>query len=266
MKRILLLLIVLTIMSCKENVKKTIDISDEKEQVEKFKTGSPTANILGVFEAHGRLDTWKSKKSLSYTMPKSSGNETQTVDLMSRMEKIETPNFAMGYDGRDYWLADEKKAYKGDPIFYHNLIFYFYAMPFVLADSGINYGETENLEFEEKSYPGIRISYDEGVGISSKDEYFIHYDADTNQMAWLGYTVTYRSGEKSDNIKWIRYNDWQEVSGLILPKSLTWHKVEDGKIKEVASTRTFENVILSEEAKPLDFYAIPENGVVVTKQ
>jgi len=150
-------------------------------------------------------------------------------------------------------------------VFYHNLMFYFYAMPFVLADDGINYSAAKALEFEGKSYPGIRISYNDGVGVSSKDEYFLHYDADTKQMAWLGYTVTYRSGEKSDKINWIRYNDWQEIEGLALPKSLSWYKVEDGKITEVANTRNFEDVVIEDTSKPADFYAKPENGKIVTK-
>ena len=71
------------------------------------------------------------------------------------------------------------------------------------------------------------------VGASSKDEYFIHFDADTHQMAWLGYTVTYRSGESSDNVKWIRYNDWQEVNGLALPKSITWHNRNSTFVKAI---------------------------------
>jgi len=76
----------------------------------------------------------------------------------------------------------------GNPEFYYNVMFYFYAMPFVLADDGIIYGDIAPLEFEGTAYPGISISYKEGVGSSSKDEYFIYYNPETYQMAikWLG--------------------------------------------------------------------------------
>lgn len=213
-----------------------------------------------IFEAHGGLPTWKTKRVLSFDIAKPEQTEKHTIDLYSRNEKIEMPGIAMGSYGNDIWLLDEKEAYKGDAVFYHNLMFYFYAMPFVLADKGIQYGETEVLEFEGASYPGIRISYNDGVGLSAKDEYFIHYNAETFQMEWLGYTVTYRSGEKSDNIKWIRYHDWRDVDGLLLPKSLTWHNYEGRTIKEAREPLIFENVTLAETAKPASYFKPPEGA------
>lgn len=266
MKRILIVFIAFAIFSCKEATKEPIDHFEErKEEVDVNSIGAPVASIFKVFEAHGGLETWKNKRTLSFTVTKPDNPERHTIDLYSRREKIETPEMAMGFDGKDFWLADEKESYKGDPIFYHNLMFYFYSMPFVLADDGIEFSETEDLEFDGKSYPGVRITYKDGVGISSKDEYFLHYNAETNQMAWLGYTVTYRSGEKSDNVKWIRYNDWMETEGLKLPNSMTWHEYEGRTIKGPRDSTTFENVLVSESAKPDAFYAKPENAKVVTK-
>lgn len=266
MKRFIIALSLISIIACKETTKsaETNDEKSEEAMIESAK--NYPQEVTAIFEAHGGLNAWRANRTLSYIMPKPNGDEQQTIDLYSRNEKIETPNFSMGYDGKDFWLADENEAYKGNPIFYHNLMFYFYAMPFVLADDGINFSETQNLDFEGKSYPGIRVSYDDGVGVSSKDEYYLHYDPDTNQMAWLGYTVTYRSGEKSDNVKWIRYDDWLDVNGLILPNSMTWHKVEEGKIGVAASTRKFTNVMLSAAPNSTEFYTAPENAKIVTKE
>lgn len=218
-----------------------------------------------VFEAHGGIEAWATQRTLSYEMPKNKGKEIHTLDLKSRKDRIDAPNFSMGFDGREVWLSKDA-AYEGDAVFYHNLMSYFYAMPFILGDKGINYEGTEDLVFEGKSYPGIRISYDSGVGTSPKDEYYLHFDKDSNQMSWLGYTVTYRSGEKSDNVKWIRYHDWEDVAGLILPKAVTWHAYEGRDIKEAKSTVTFENVSLSVSAKSDDFYAIPEGGSVAERK
>jgi len=264
--RISIVFIVFVLFGCKETPKKPIDHFEERtEEVDVNSISAPLASVYKVFEAHGGLENWKNKRTLSFTIPKTNTPETHTIDLYSRREKIETSEMAMGFDGKDFWLADEKDSYKGDPIFYHNLMFYFYSMPFVLADDGIEYSETEDLEFEGKSYPGVRITYKDGVGVSSKDEYYLHYDAETNQMAWLGYTVTYRSGEKSDNVKWIRYNDWMQTEGLKLPNSITWHAYEGRTIKEPRDPTVFENVTVSENPKPDAFYAKPENAKVVTK-
>ena len=266
MKKLMLILIVILAASCKEtpkSVDKTADMAEKAPMGEKTMPKTYPEALNKVLEAHGGLANWKSKATLSFMLPKPKGDEIHTIDLKNRNGKIETPDYSMGYDGKDFWLLDKKGKYKGDPVFYHNLIFYFYGMPFVLADDGINYGETENLEFEGKSYPGIRISYNDGVGVSSKDEYFLYYDADTNQMAWLGYTVTYRSGEKSDKVSLQRYNDWQELGGLLLPKSMTSYKVEDGKLVAPRNTRNFENVTLSETPMPDGFYSKPKDAKVV---
>ena len=215
-----------------------------------------------VLDAHGGLDRWKEQRTLRYTMPDEGGSETQTIDLYSRMDRTESDGFSMGFDGTNVWTLDPEKAYEGNPEFSHNLMFYFYAMPFVLADDGIQYGETEPLVFEGREYPGISISYSTGVGASPKDEYYLHYDTDTGRMAWLGYTVTYFSGEDSDNIRWIHYNDWEEVNGLLLPRSMTWHEYEGREIKGPKGTATFEDIELSEQPLPESFYDMPENAEV----
>ena len=236
---------------------------ETKEMTMKTNDSKYPEALQKIFKAHGGLSAWKSKRTLSFDIPKPDKTEKHTIDLYSRDEKITMPGITMGSDGSEIWLDDAKGAYKGSAVFYHNLMFYFYAMPFVLADDGINYSETEALKFEGTSYPGIRISYDDGVGVSSKDEYFIHYNPETFQMEWLGYTVTFRSGEKSDNVKWIRYNDWMNVEGVTLPKSITWYAYEGRTIKEAKRPVAFENVTLSEAAQSEGFYAMPEGGKVV---
>jgi len=267
MKYLCIPLLIFIFLSCKDaQIKEIKSMVEESERETETTAQRYPETLLKVFAAHGGLESWKDKRVLSFTIPKLDKPETHTIDLFSRHEKIEMPEVTMGYDGKEFWLADEKRSYKGDPIFYHNLMFYFYSMPFVLGDDGIKYDIAEELVFEGKSYPGIKISYESGVGISSKDEYFLYYNPETFQMEWLGYTVTYRSGEKSDNIKWIRYNDWMEVDDLILPKSITWHAYEDSQIKEPKNTVSFENVVLSEMAKPKTFFAIPENAQVINEK
>jgi hypothetical protein len=141
-------------------------------------------------------------------------------------------------------------------------MFYFYAMPFVLADDGIRYFETDPLIYEGKEYPGVGIGYQNGVGTSPEDEYFIHYDPNTFQMAWLGYTVTYRTGEKSDDIHWIRYDNWTNIEGVVLPKSISWHLVEEAKVGELRNTVTFENIQLSKDAVNEAIFSMPEGAEV----
>lgn len=262
MKRSALFLIVLLSFSCKENTKVGMDNTTALESTKLREIKYPEA-LVKVLEAHGGLASWRSYKTLAYSIPKDPV-EKQTIDLYSRKDKIVNGAVEMGFDGKDVWLLDQENTYKGDPIFYHNLMFYFYAMPFVLADNGIIYSDTEPLVYEDKSYPGIKISYEDGVGTSSKDDYYLYYDSETYQMAWLGYTVTYRSGEKSDKISYIRYKDWVKVEEVILPNAITWHVYEDGMLKEARNTVYFEHISLSKNTQPVAFYATPPKAKVVT--
>lgn len=266
MKLAVLSLLCIAILSCKEIPNEIKTESEAPEMHAEVDDSKYPEALRKVFEAHGGLATWKSKRMISFGIPKSDNTEKHTIDLYSRDEKIEMSEVSMGSNGDDIWLFDAKESYKGDPVFYHNLMFYFYTMPFVLSDQGINYAETEALEFEGTSYPGIRISYNNGVGFSSKDEYFIHYNSETFQMEWLGYTVTFRSGEHSNNIRWIRYNDWMDVDGLKLPKSLTWHEYEGRTIKEAREPMNFENVTLSETAPSANFFSKPKGARIVSSK
>ncbi|MBT8280269.1 MAG: hypothetical protein KJO16_01735 [Muriicola sp.] len=259
MRNTVLFLFTLIVISCKNIPKEQADAEMNSENVEAVAEQYPQA-LSEVFKAHGGLEIWKNQKYLSYKMPKKSGTEKHQIDLYSRKDIVETEDFSMGYDGQDVWLSDPDGKYKGDPVFYHNLMFYFYAMPFVLADDGIEYFETEAISYNGKEYPGIGIRYEDGIGTSPEDEYYLHYDPDTKQMAWLGYTVTYRTGMPSDDIHWIRYDNWIDVSGLLLPESITWHKVEEGKIGEPRNTVPFQEIKVSEQAADQEVFARPENA------
>ena len=263
MKIINTLFLLLALTACREQPEKPQSSHENIQDIVEVSRTNYPEELVKILNAHGGLDQWRSMKSLVYEIPKSNYSEVHTIDLYSRKDRVDTPDYSMGFDGKKVWLEDAKKLYEGDPVFYHNLMFYFYAMPFVLADDGIFYSDTQELSFEGKTYPGIRISYQADIGTSPKDEYFIHYDPETNQMAWLGYTVTYRTGEKSDNVKWIRYREWQQTSGLILPKAITWYNYEGKTIKDPKSTLLFEKVSLEREAHDPKFFEKPPGGKIV---
>ena len=183
-----------------------------------------------------------------------------TVDLHSRKSVINTPKYSLGYDGKEAWLAQEDStAFKGNKDFYYNLYFYFYAMPFVLADEGIVYEKAVPIKFEGIEYPGFKISYKANVGSSPDDNYFVYYNAETYQMEWLGYTVTYFSEKPTEKSNLIRYNDWEKTTGFVLPKSITWYKKdEQGQPTEPASPATeFTYPLVSQGALSDAFFDKP---------
>lgn len=247
---LLIALLFIAFTACKESKKeKNVESTDYKEEKLDVTTSIYPENITKVFDAHGSIDTWNRLENLVFEIEKESGNEKTTTNLKSRKALIETPNYKVGFNGKEAWLSGkDTTAFKSKPEFYYNLMFYFYAMPFVLGDDGITYTNVEPLLFEGKSYPGIKVSYNSGVGISPEDEYILYYDQETNKMAWLAYTVTYFTKEKSTKWSFIKYADWQNVNGFILPKTLEWYKADGFKIGEQRKAVSFINVSVSKQA------------------
>ncbi|WP_418602998.1 DUF6503 family protein [Hwangdonia sp.] len=250
------------IVSCKQSS----ETKKENVNVEDTPTISKAypENISKIFKAHGGLEIWNTMNTLKFTMPKEDGNEVTTTHLKNRKSLIEMPHHIVGFDGKNVWLKNkDTTTYKGNAKFYYNLMFYFYAMPFVLADDGIVYEDTDPLVFEGKTYPGIKISYNTGIGESPEDEYILYYDAEIHNMVWLGYTVTFFTDEKSKEFHFIKYSNWQTVEGLLLPETLTWYNYENNKPTTKRNDLKFTDVVLSKE-KPSDaLFEMVEGATIV---
>ncbi|WP_178983909.1 DUF6503 family protein [Winogradskyella helgolandensis] len=257
------LLLAILITGCKNEPKQESTVVDEVKQ-EQIITSIYPESITKVFNAHGNIEQWNKMNTLSFTMTKPTGKEKTTKDLKTRAELIETPTYTQGFDGETLWINEKDgNAYKGKPQFYKGLMFYFYGMPFVFGDDGISYEETEPLVFEGKTYPGILISYEAGVGESSDDQYKIFYDAETGHMQWLGYTVTFGKAEGSPDFHFIRYNNWQTVNGLVIPKSIDWYNYENNVPTEKRNTVEFTDVVLSEKVLDKAMFSMPEGATVI---
>lgn len=264
MKRLLsFLLLVLVTSACKNEPKQESTVVDEVK-VEAITTSIYPESITKVFDAHGAIDNWNKMKSLSFTMIKPNGKEITTTDLKTRAELIDTPTYTQGFDGETLWVNEKNGIeYKGKPMFYKGLMMYFYAMPFIVGDDGIMYKDTAPLRFEGNTYPGILISYEAGIGESPDDEYIIYYNAETGQMEWLAYTVTFGKDGKSNEFKFIRYNNWQTVNGLVVPKSVDWYKYENNLPTEKRNTVEFTDVTLSRDAPDAAMFILPEKAKVI---
>lgn len=279
MKQLLPLAIMLLLLSaCKNEKKDNSENTTTDPRVEKIETDSVKtianetkdvttnkikeipAELQAVFTAHGGLQHWKQMNNLCFEMKGKNGDETHTVSLQDRKTKIESKDWSIGYDGKKVWLLRHDVGYEGDPVFYHNLMFYFYAMPFIIADPGTNYTALEPTALDGKMYNGYKVSYNDGVGDSSKDEYKIFFNPETNKMAWLGYTVTFKEQKKSTDWHYIKYDKWQDVNGLLLPEKLTWYTVENDKPKKKEMDIKFDKISASETVLDASVFNKPTEG------
>jgi len=219
-----------------------------------------------MFTAHGNYEHWDSMNQLSFDLLKKGGaTETHLVDLKSRKTLISSSKFTIGFDGNEVWMNSDGKFPIERARFYHNLYFYFYAMPFVLGDPGITYSKVADLHFENKNYTGYKITYGSNVGDSPEDNYFVYFDKRTLQMTWLGYTVTYGDGKPSTEINYIKYTDWQKVNGLVLPKKLQWYDSENNLPVTPSNAADFENINVSEKILDASKFLKPKDGIIGEK-
>ncbi|WP_298901589.1 DUF6503 family protein [uncultured Psychroserpens sp.] len=261
----LLLIVLVVFASCKENkTNETVESIDYSEENLDATTSVYPENISKIFDAHGGVDAWNNMNTLSFTMERPNGKEVTTTNLKTRAERIDTPTYTAGYDGDVLWVSEKDgNEYKGNAKFYKGLMMYFYAMPFIVSDNGIIYEEATPLEFEGKTYPGVLISYEDGVGASSDDQYVLYYDEETGQLQWLGYTVTFGKDEKSTDFHFIRYNNWQTVNGLVLPKSIDWYNYENNVPTEKRNTVEFSDIIVSDKTPNATLFAKPEGAILI---
>jgi hypothetical protein len=257
----ILLIAFVFMYSCKE---KSREIKGKAQEHPEISMRIYSENISKVFEAHGGLDRWTDMQTLEFTIPNDHGNEVAKVALKSRKTLIDMPNHTIGFDGNDVWLLKKDTiVYKGNPKFYYNLMFYFYAMPFVFADDGIHYKDADSLVFEGKTYPGIKISYENGVGESPDDEYILYYDKDTHKMACLSYTVTFFSKEKSKEFHFIKYGNWQTINGLLLPETLEWYNVENNLPTTKSDKVKFIDVAITKQKMNPEAFEKPERAEIM---
>jgi hypothetical protein len=261
MNKLIIVVFLSAFTACQEKSQNQKGQSSEATKQEMTINDYPS-DFAKVLEAHGGIDQWKKEKTLMYEIGDPGEGQQQIIDLHRRMDKTITSDYDIGFDGEKAWSLNKEGEYKSNPLFRHNLMFYFYAMPFVLADPGLNYKKTEDKEILGKNYSGIKVTFNSGVGDSSSDEYYLYYDTETSKMAWLAYKATFGTDKKPESANFIRYDKWAEVDGVLLPTSIAWYNIEEGVVVEERSRVEFKNISLSKEAKPEGFYSIPANAIV----
>lgn len=253
----------LLLTACNERANQSTEKQETSVQTQTVRV-FPEA-IDSLFEHHGGYQLWAQQRYLQFTLPKPKLPEVHQIDLKSRKDKIITDKFSLGFDGKQVWIQQDSSYFGGNPRFYHNLMFYFYAMPFVLGDPGIVYEPAEDLVYQDTLYKGYKISFKENVGETPEDNYFLYLHPQTGRMAWLGYTVTFFTGETSNKVSYINYTGWKETNGLLLPTRLEWHEYKDGKLGGVTNTVTFTDPVVQTHLPENVSFAMPDTAMVVEK-
>lgn len=203
-------------------------------------------------EAHGGLDVFRSFGGLSYDMDRGNGAEPQVIDLWQRRIRWEGDGFTLMFDGDSVHVAPDTSAFPGNPMFSSSLYFYFFGIPFLLADPGTVREPLGRMTVDGEPFDAVKVGYEAGVGESPQDNYIALMDTTSHQLRLVLYTVTFNSSAPSDNYSALEYRDWQQVDGLLVPREFVgrrWHADGDSLGTERYRVR-FDNVSFSAAPPP----------------
>lgn len=222
------------------------------------------ANLKKGFDAHGGIENWDAFRSLKFDVVREEGNEKQLVDLKSRKVRIETPAYTLGFDGDEVWVTPDSAAFSGNARFYHNLLFYFFALPYLAADPGVNLSEAGKATINGITYDKVLMTFGENVGDSPKDQYVLYFD-DQGIMRLINYSVTYFDENRATQYNAIGYEDWVNTNGIMLPQTLVGYVWSNDSLGDVRYRRKFENFELSKEAADQALFAMPAGAYISPK-
>ncbi|HMB93248.1 MAG TPA: hypothetical protein VKP65_20520, partial [Rhodothermales bacterium] len=126
-----------------------------------------------------------------------------------------------GWDGSAAWTVAPDSADMPNARFWSLTPYYFVAVPFVLADPGVQHTMDGTMTFEDKTHDLVRITFAPGTGDAPDDYYVILLDPETRHVRGLRYVVSY-PGFFSDGghspEKLMMYDGGQMVDGITLAK------------------------------------------------
>jgi hypothetical protein len=218
-----------------------------------------------LLDAHGDWTKWVNAKSFSYAMVHETNLawENHYISLPDRKVRIDADTWQIGNDGEKVWISPNRQAFQGKSVrFYHNLYFYFFSIPYIFTDPGVNVIKTENKLVNGISHEAFEVSFEENVGDSPKDKYFMLVDPETGKLAWVLYSVTFFDKDNT-KVSALKYEDYRDAGGMIFPRIMTGYQFENDSTKRLNYQVTFSDVLLVDKAMDSNLFAMPEKNAVV---
>lgn len=230
------------------------------------------AQLDEAIKAHGGGDTFSQFGTLEYDLigfpgPKAALSDHQLFDLNSRRTLITSNAYKIGFDGEHVWITDPEAL--GMPArFYAFTPFYFFGLPFFFADPGCKHESLGTKTLDGKEYDVVKFYYEAGIGDTPDDNYVAYFDKETHLLKLVHYIVTYPAlsgGKSPDELERhaIVYDEWQKVKGLLLPKRVTSHGWQAGKlISQSPRSFSYENVTFKKNQPAVGVFTKPGDAVV----
>ncbi|SDR65797.1 DUF6503 family protein [Gramella sp. MAR_2010_147] len=271
MKKVSLLLMILTIIGCKQNN------SEEKIPVEPnngIGDGAVPPKALSFFEnieeAHNKT-SFMMNEAVAFDINLNFGGSTRlegTVSMTTNSSKVrldKADGTSIVYDGEQVYISPKTSKKEGArfDIFTWQ---YFFAMPFKLTDPGTVWEEQEPKILDSLQYETAKLSFKSNVGDSPDDWYVVYKEPETNMLKAAAYIVTFSSEQEKaeEDPHAIVYANYQNFDKVAIPTQWSFHNwnKEDG-FGEKLGEATISNVKFFSPEQ--DFFQAPNNSEVLSK-
>ncbi len=228
--------------------------------------------VWAAIEAHGGLARWYGNGPLRfrYTYDRLGSDDDidteQTVDTWAARARhtVMTDSAAFGWTGTEAWVMPAGAELPTNARFWALTPYYFVAMPFVLADPGVNLEAAGQMEADGRSYDLVRVTFDAGTGDAPDDYYVLLLDPETRRVGGVRYVVSYpgffpAGGATPERL--MLYDGAQTVDGITLQegfRSFAWTGSGAG---EPAAQGTLTAVRFAPET-PDDLFETPSGAEV----
>jgi hypothetical protein len=196
--------------------------------------------VLAAIDAHGGLETWYSNGPVHfrYTYNRLGGgppiDTRQTIDTWSSRavhevvgDTASSRTARFGWTGEEAWVSGTDSL-PTNARFWALTPYYFVAMPFVLADPGVNLETAGQMTAEGATYDLVYVTFAPGTGDAPDDYYYLLLDPETRQVGGVRYIVSYpgffpEGGTSPERL--MLYDGAQTASGITLQegfRSFAW--------------------------------------------
>lgn len=256
-------------LSCTEK-KQAVKETEKMEPVKKVSLSSEakkgTELLEKCIDAHGGMDQWNAFTAVEYTLDDNGKEVYQLTHLKDRRAYLNSKNYTVGFDGKTAWAVPDAKKVSGESAaFYYDLDFYFFGIPFLLKDPGVNVTYSGNAKVDGKTYESLKVTFGAEVGLTPEDVYFLYIDPETAMLCILTYSISYFDKENAPINSAKVYSEYQEVQELMMPtkmENFEWdvENREMGKSKN--HIRLFSDIHFLKEIPDETIFEVPEGAVV----
>lgn len=179
-------------------------VADATDRLQASEAGQ---TVLRAMEAHGGLAAWYGSGPLAfryaYTRLDSLGNADSSRAPLDTRQLVDTwssravhtlaadTSVSFGWTGQQAWARPSAEAVPTDARFWSLTPYYFVAMPFVLADPGVNLESASPITVDGRQLEQVYVTFDPGTGDAPDDYYYLLVDPQTDRVAGVRYVVSY---------------------------------------------------------------------------